>query len=67
MQSYTFSKEELYRDDEYDYIFNVLRKLVEKERKEVSPKYKNISDYKFIIGDRAWRDQRQAKTTKLRR
>ena len=57
MQSYTFSKEELYgtktfyRDDEYDYIFNMLRKLVEKERKEVSPKYKNISDYKFIIGE----------------
>ena len=51
MQSYIFSKEELYRDDEYDYIFNVLRKLVEKERKEVSPKYKNISDYKFIIGE----------------
>lgn len=51
MQSYTFSKEELYRDDEYDYIFNVLRKLVEKERKEVSPEYKNISDYKFIIGE----------------
>ena len=51
MQSYIFSKEELHRDDEYDYIFNVLRKLVEKERKEVSPKYKNISDYKFIIGE----------------
>ena len=51
MQSYTFSKEELYRDDEYDYIFNVLRKLVEKERKEVSPEYKNIKDYKFVIGE----------------
>ena len=57
MQSYTFSKEELYgtktfyRDDEYDYIFNMLRKLVEKERKEVSPEYKNIKDYKFVIGE----------------
>ena len=57
MQSYTFSKEELYgtktfySDDEYDYIFNMLRKLVEKERKEVSPEYKNIKDYKFVIGE----------------
>ena len=57
MQSYTFSKEELYgtktfySDDEYDYIFNVLRKLIEKERKEVSPEYKNIKDYKFIVGE----------------
>ena len=57
MHSYTFSKEELYgtktfySDDEYDYIFNMLRKLVEKERKEVSPEYKNIKDYKFVIGE----------------
>ena len=57
MQSYTFSKEELYgtktfySDDEYDYIFNMLRKLVEKERKGVSPEYKNIKDYKFVIGE----------------
>ena len=51
MQSYTFSKEELYRDDEYDYIFNILRKLVEKERKEVVQEYKNIKDYKFVIGE----------------
>ena len=57
MQSYTFSKEELYgtktfySDDEYDYIFNMLRKLVEKERKEVGPEYKNVKDYKFVIGE----------------
>lgn len=29
----------------------MLRKLVEKERKEVSPEYKNIKDYKFVIGE----------------
>ena len=51
MQSYTFSTEELYRDYEYNYIINILRELVEKERKEVSPEYKNISDYKFVIGE----------------
>ena len=51
MQSYTFSKDELFRDNEYCYIFNMLRKLVEKERKEVSPEYKNITDYKFVIGE----------------
>ena len=51
MQSYTFSTEELYRDYEYNYIINILRKLVEKERKEVIPEYKNISDYKFVIGE----------------
>ena len=51
MQSYTFSKGELFRDNGYCYIFNMLRKLVEKERKEVSPEYKNIKDYKFVIGE----------------
>lgn len=51
MQSYTFSTEELYRDYECDYIVNILRELVEKERKEVSPEYKNTSDYKFVIGE----------------
>ena len=51
MQSYTFSTEELYRDYEYNYIVNILRELVEKERKEVIPEYKNISDYKFVIGE----------------
>ena len=62
MQSYTFSKEELYTDYEHNYIVNILRKLVEKERKEVSPEYKNISDYKFVIGENVSRALHLSKT-----
>ena len=62
MQSYTFSTEELYRDYEYNYIVNILRELVEKERKEVSPEYKNISDYKFVIGENVARVLHLSKT-----
>ena len=62
MQSYTFSTEELYRDYEYNYIVNILRELVEKERKEVSPEYKNISDYKFVIGENVARALHISKT-----
>ena len=62
MQCYTFSTEELYTDYEYNYIVNILRKLVEKERKEVSPEYKNISDYKFVIGENVARALHLSKT-----
>ena len=65
MQSYTFSTEELYGYDEYHYIVNILRKLVEKERKEVSPEYKNISDYKFVIGENVSRALHLSKTDNI--
>ena len=71
MQSYTFSKEELYgtktfySDDEYNYIFNMLRKLVEKERKEVSPEYKNIKDCKFVIGENVARVLHLSKSDRI--
>ena len=65
MQSYTFSTEELYIDYEYNYIVNILRKLVEKERKEVSPEYKNISDYKFVIGENVARALHLSKTDNI--
>ena len=65
MQSYTFSKEELYRDYEYNYIINILRELVEKERKEVSPEYKNISDYKFVIGENVSKALHLSKTDNI--